>query len=243
MIRTVIIDDEPLARARITRLIKQYKEFTIVGQAGNGSEGIVMIEKLIPDLVFLDIEMPDMDGFKMLNAGHWEQSPFVVFCTAYSQHAFEADAIDYLLKPYDAERFDRTLQKVRVYLESAIQKKEIETEIKGKQFITEVIIIEKGMPTTVPLHDVRYIEAYGNYIKLHKGAKQYIYRSTMNEMFETLDPDLFQQIHRSLIVNTGAITGISYKGKNVYSINVEGNILLSGRKYASNIKLLSTNSY
>ena len=99
------------------------------------------------------------------------------------------------------------------------------------------------MQTTVPLHEVRYIEAYGNYIKLHKGAKQYIYRSTMNEMFETLDPDLFQQIHRSLIVNTGAITGISYKGKNVYSINVEGNILLSGRKYASNIKMLSTNSY
>ena len=79
MIRTVIIDDEPLARARITRLINQYKEFTIVGQAGNGNEGIEMIEKLVPELVFLDIEMPDMDGFKMLEAGHWEQSPFVVF--------------------------------------------------------------------------------------------------------------------------------------------------------------------
>ncbi len=241
MIRTVIIDDEPLARARIRRLIEPYEKFELIGEAGNGMQGIHLIKANNPDLIFLDIEMPDMNGFEMLERYESKQRPFIVFCTAYSQYAlkaFDTDAIDYLLKPYDVERFERTIQKVVTYLHVASLRKD---EPLKENYLKEVVIIEKGLQTIIQLHDVDYIEAYGNYIKLYHGSERHIYRSTMNEFLKILDPSLFKRIHRSLILNTGAISGIIYKGKNVYSIKVAEKELVSGRNYASAIKELSGN--
>jgi two-component system LytT family response regulator len=239
MIKTVIIDDEPLARARIRRLIGHYEEFQLVGEGGNGAEGIELIKLNTPDLIFLDIEMPDMNGFDMLSKHETEKRPFIVFCTAYSQYAlkaFDADAIDYLLKPYDADRFDRTIQKVLTYLHVVSQHK---TEQHEEEYLKEVVIVEKGLQTIIPLHEVDYMEAYGNYIKLYHRNGRHIYRSSMNEFLKVLDPALFKRVHRSLILNTGAISNIMYKGKNVYLIEVAEKELISGRKYAQAIKDLS----
>jgi two-component system LytT family response regulator len=238
MIRTLIIDDEALARARIQRLLGYYPDFQVVGQASNGREGLRLIQSMVPDLLFLDIQMPDMNGFDMLNISE-DKSPFVVFSTAYSQYAldaFNADAIDYLLKPYDQQRFEKSLEKARKYIFNK-NRSEDETEIGA--YRSSFQLTEKGFLSNVDVSDIMYISAYGNYVKLHTKAKLHVYRSTMNEIMEQLDPSLFMRVHRSTIVNVGSIDSLTYFGKKVYKLRLGEDQILSGRKYAETIKRIS----
>jgi len=237
MIRTLIIDDEALARARIQRLLGYYPDFQVVGQASNGREGLRLIQSMVPDLLFLDIQMPDMNGFDMLNISE-DKSPFVVFSTAYSQYAldaFNADAIDYLLKPYDQQRFEKSLEKARKYIFQT--KSQVAPEIGG--YCSSFQLTEKGFLSNVDVSDIMYISSYGNYVKLHTKTKPYVYRSTMNEIMERLDPRLFIRVHRSTIVNVGCIDSLSYFGKKVYKLRIGENQIMSGRKYAETIKRIS----
>lgn len=227
MIRTIIIDDEHLARARIARLLRSYDQFELVGEASNGKEGIKLM-KTNPDVVFLDIEMPDMSGFEMLE--QLSDPPFIVFSTAYSQYAleaFNADAIDYLLKPYDEARFMKMLEKVGAYMGISITKK--------GAYLNEIEVQERGFSHVLSLKDVRYIEAFGNYVKLHTD-RSHVWRSTLNNLAGQLDPGKFVRIHRSVIVNYDWVQRVSYKGKNVFNLELDNAVVHSGRKYATSMR-------
>jgi len=227
MIKTLIIDDERLARARVARLLKDYDQFEVVGEAASGTDGIHMMHAN-PDLIFLDIEMPDMTGFEMLEK--LENSPFIVFCTAYSQYAldaFDADAIDYLLKPYDEQRFRKTLEKVAAYMGIGLH-------VKG-DYLEQIEVNERGFHSLLSMQDVRYIEAFGNYVKLH-ADRTFVWRSTLNNLADQLDPRRFIRIHRSIVVNQEWVRRVSYKGKNVYNLELDEGVIHSGRKYATDMR-------
>ena len=211
-IRTLVIDDEPLARERMRTLVGAEPDFDVVGEAGDGMEAVDAIREHSPDLVFLDIHMPKLDGFGVIDAVGADAMPPVVFVTAYDQHAlraFDVHALDYLLKPFDGDRFQETLERVRRQVESA------ENGDLGRRLLALVRDLKPGRAQTtnrlvvksggrlffVRADEIDWIEAAGNYVRLHLGADTHMLRETMNSIESRLDPELFVRTHRSHIVN------------------------------------------
>jgi len=201
-IRALIVDDEPLARSNVSALLRRHEEVEVVGQCENGSEAVDDIRRLEPDIVFLDIEMPECDGFDVLEMLGTSVPPAVVFLTAhetYALAAFDAGALDYLLKPVDSNRFDRALEraKQRVAYNRATPGIENTLAIKGV-----------GGVTLLRIDQIDWIEASDYYSRLHVGGKTHLLRRSMSELERDLQAFSFRRIHRSTIVNLDRVRGL-----------------------------------
>ena len=215
-IRTLIVDDESLARERIRNMLASDARIEIIGECGNGQDAIDAIQALSPDLVFLDVEMPGIDGFGVLEALPRERIPTIIFVTAYDQYAvraFEVYALDYLLKPFDQERFDKAVDRAKAQLSSqhsdALSERILSAleEIKTRPIHLESLVIKmNGHVFFIKADEIDWLEAEGNYVRLHAGKESYLLRDTISALESQLDPKKFIRVHRSAIVNIDRIT-------------------------------------
>ncbi|HTI37663.1 MAG TPA: LytTR family DNA-binding domain-containing protein [Vicinamibacterales bacterium] len=227
-LRVVIADDEPLARERLMSLLAGEPDIDVVAECRDGEEAARVIADRKPDIVLLDIDMPRLDGFQVINAIGVERMPVVIFVTAYDQHAaraFEVRALDYLLKPFDRERFAAAIQRARTRVESetngevghhlmALMKDLKKEPAKGDRLIVK----SGGRLFFLRADEIDYVEAAGNYVRLHVGTQSHLLRETMNAIEARLGRDRFFRIHRSRIVNVERIREMQpwYNGE--YSI-------------------------
>lgn len=248
-ITTVIVDDEALSRRGIEIRLLAAADFQVVAQCSNGREALAAVTTYKPDVVFLDIQMPGMSGFEVLAHLPQESLPVVVFVTAYDQYAiraFEARAVDYLLKPVDDTRFNAALERVRSQVRSrsaASQRDrlvEIIAELTGsgelalEELLThgakpteprrpDILPIRQGRETVrVAIASIEWIDAAGDYMCIHAGGNTYILRGTMKELEEVLDPALFQRVHRSTIVNLRLVKSLRAHMNGEYFLTLEG---------------------
>lgn len=245
-IQALIIDDEPPARSVIRKMLAEDTDVEIVGECSNGVEAIESIQKFSPDLLFLDIEMPEMDGFALLESFDEEKMPAVIFVTAYNQYAvkaFEVSAVDYLLKPFDHERMEKALEKAKTNLrersdaERSGQVLELLQQLNTKQEMLERFVVKNnGRVLLISCEDVDWIEASGNYVLLHAGGKNHILRETMKRIEKRLDPNKFLRIHRSTIVNIDSIKELQthFNGEHLVILK-SGNELTLSRRYREKI--------
>jgi two-component system LytT family response regulator len=213
--KVLIVDDEPLARERVRRHLRDEPGVEIVGEAGNGREAVAVIEEKTPDLVFLDVQMPEMNGFDVLKALEENKIPAIVFTTAYDKYAiqaFEFHALDYLLKPFSRERFKRAVRHAREQLEISQQSGSIDERLvsllenlKAKKYLERIVVKNSGRVFFIKTEEIDWIEAAGNYLKLHVGRDAHLIRETMQSIEAKLDPEKFFRIHRSTLVQIDRI--------------------------------------
>lgn len=247
-IRTLVVDDEPLARQRVVSLLKNYSEIQLIGECRNGEEAVEAINSKKPDLIFLDIEMPGLDGFGVVSNIQLNYKPFIIFATAYNQYAlkaFDIHAIDYLLKPFDDDRFDEALEiaKKQIKLKNSSNFNEkllnliSEFNTEPEKYIRQFKIKLRGREKFVQTEDLHFIEAEGNYLMLHHENGRDLFRSTMSSVEEELNPNRFLRIHRSYFVNTLYVKNIRYISNNEYKVSLKnGKEIVSGRSYKESIK-------
>ncbi|HYV04246.1 MAG TPA: LytTR family DNA-binding domain-containing protein [Blastocatellia bacterium] len=213
-IRTLIVDDESLARERIREMLEGDPEIEIVGDCANGKEAIQAISKLKPDLIFLDVEMPGIDGFQVLQSLEAAEMPVVIFVTAYDQYAvraFDTFALDYLLKPFDRERFERSVRRAKTQLlkiSDSMNERILSAleQIKTRPVHLERLVIKmNGHVFFIKAAEIDWLEAEGNYVRLHSGKESYLLRDTISALEAQLDPKQFLRVHRSAIVNIDRI--------------------------------------
>ncbi|MFT5861199.1 MAG: two-component system LytT family response regulator [Flavobacteriaceae bacterium] len=216
MKKVLIIDDEPLARSIVREFISRKDQFEIIGECANGYEGLKSIEALKPDLVFLDIQMPKINGFEMLEL--IDEPLSVIFTTAYDEYAlkaFEASAVDYLLKPFSQERFDQAIEKWTRLEGAKVDQVKLSTISKQPDEHLRIVIKDGSSIIVIPAVDVTHLEAYDDYVKIHTEKKTYLKNKTMSYYEKTLDKNFFR-IHRSFILNVNELTGIESFEKNSY---------------------------
>jgi two-component system, LytTR family, response regulator len=230
MKKVVIIDDEPLARSIVVEYLQDHKDIDVVAECNNGYEGVKAIMQHKPDLIFLDIQMPKITGFEMLEL--LDTLPQVIFATAFDEFAikaFEANAVDYLLKPFSKERFKLALDKWRAKAESSSQEKKIQnlldTAEKRVEEKDRIVVKTNSEISIVPVNEVFYLEAYDDYVKIFTKDDYYLKKKTMNYYEEVLDPSQFFRAHRSFIINLQQLTRIEPLEKNSYVA-----LLKSGKK-------------
>jgi two-component system LytT family response regulator len=214
-IRTLIVDDEPLARQGIATFLMQDPEVEIVAQCGDGVEAIERIQKDKPDLVFLDVQMPELNGFGVLQSIKAKDMPFVIFVTAYDQYAvqaFQVHALDYLLKPFDQERFLEALQRaksqVREKGEEEMREKLLsllKDQSIGSTHLERVMVKSGGKISFLRADEIDWIEAQGDYVCLYSHGKKHLLREKIGDIEQQLGPAKFIRIHRSTIVNVDRI--------------------------------------
>jgi two-component system LytT family response regulator len=254
MIRTLIVDDEPLARRGIRAHLKEERDVEIIAECGNGLEAVALIEKETPDLVFLDVQMPELDGFGVLEAIKREHLPAVIFVTAYDRYAlraFEVHALDYLLKPFDAERFTGALERARAHLErrsisdlhSRLQS--LIDDLKTNQKYAERLVIKSaGRIFFLSVEEIDWVEAADNYVRLHTRSNTHLLRETMNNLEGRLDPAQFLRIRRSTIINVRRIKELHTLFRGEYEVVLlDGTRLVSGRGYRDRLQELFGNSF
>lgn len=210
-IRVLIVDDEPLARRKLRRLLNGSADIETIGECANGVQAVAIIEEQKPDLVFLDMQMPELDGLGVVDAIGPQRMPLIVFVTAYDRYAikaFEVNALDYLLKPVNRERFQATVTRARSQLErghtSAMgqQLHALLEHLKpGQEFCRRLMLKSEGRVYFLTVDEIDWIEAAHNYLVLHAGKASHLIRETMNSLEARLDPDRFVRIHRSTMVN------------------------------------------
>lgn len=251
-IRTLIVDDEPIARRGIRQQLRTEADVEIIGECANGREAVAAIRKESPDLIFLDVQMPLLDGFGVVNAIGVEDLPAVVFVTAYDEHAiraFEVNALDYLLKPLDQDRFQKTLARIRRQLNGAkteqLQRKlatllehleESKTEGKRTKYLERVVIKESGRLFFLTMNEIDWINAQGNYVQIHTKDSTHLLRETMNGIETKLDHHKFLRIRRSTIVRIERIKELHPLFNGEYVITLKnGTQLTSSRHYRQNL--------
>jgi two-component system LytT family response regulator len=253
-IRTLIVDDEPLARERIKRFLADERDLELVGECAEGREAVAAILTLKPDLVFLDIQIPELDGFDVLKAVGIAQMPAVIFVTAYDRYAlqaFDVNALDYLLKPYNHERFRKAVERARAHLSNGT-KGELNERLLSllENFKTEpprhlerLMIKSSGRVFFLRTDELDWIEAEGNYLRLHAGKDSHLLRETMNRLASKLDPDKFLRIHRSTLVNIERIKELQplFSGDYVVILR-DGKQLTLSRSYRDKLLELFENS-
>ncbi|HJR62956.1 MAG TPA: LytTR family DNA-binding domain-containing protein [Gemmatimonadaceae bacterium] len=212
--RALIVDDEPLARLRLRTLLADETDVTVVGECADGGRAIDEIEANRPDLVFLDVQMPELSGFDVIEAVGPSRMPLVVFVTAYDQYALEAfrvHALDYLLKPFEDERFRATMQRARERLKVARPGSDarvralVDDMASARRYIQRLVIRSAGRVYFVRVDDIDWIEAADNYVRLHVGRTSHLLRQTLKDLEQQLDPERFMRIHRSTIVSLDRI--------------------------------------
>lgn len=211
LIRALLVDDEMLARLALRQALDSHPDVKIVGECGNAAEARQAIEALRPDLIFLDIQMPDVDGFKFLHELKPDTLPMVVFATAYAQHALralDANAMDYLLKPIDQDRFDQMMSRVRAHWhgrEAAAAPGESPRPGAAGEWLERLSVKAGEHIRVISTSEIDWIEANGNYVNVHAGAAAYLHRETLRQLEDTLDPARFLRVHRAVIVNVDRV--------------------------------------
>jgi two-component system LytT family response regulator len=239
-VKTLVVDDEPLARQGLRVLLEADPSIELVGEAGSGAEAVRLIEERAPDLVFLDIQMPEMNGFDVVERVGAERMPVIVFVTAFDQfalRAFEVHALDYLLKPFDDARFEKALRQAKLQVEQRSVKELGERLVRlladreGRQtsaaapappappqHLTRLLIKTAGRVFFLKADEIDWIGAEDYYVKLHVGRKSHLLRETMGELESRLDPQKFLRIHRSTIVNVERIKELHQLFNGDYSV-------------------------
>ena len=234
---TLIVDDEPLARERLLTLLSSEPDIEVVAQCRDGEEAVTAIRERHPDLVLLDIEMPRMDGFGVINTVGADQMPMVIFVTAYDQHAiraFQVRALDYLLKPFDRERFTGALERARGQMESQAngdlgrRLMALMKDLKKEPPKSDRLVVKSGGRLFfLRADEIDWIEAAGNYVRLHVGSQAHLLRETMNAIEARLDAERFFRIHRSRIVNVERIPEMQPGLNGEYSIVLKSGVRLT----------------
>jgi two-component system LytT family response regulator len=263
-LKTIIVDDEALARRGLRYRLADTPDIELVGEARNGREALKLIDELAPDLVFLDIQMPGMDGFDVMRALNEDDMPAIVFVTAFDEYAvqaFEANALDYLLKPIEDERLAEALERVRKLKDQkrALKHKssllKLVGQITGESVRSMKDIREKGVSrmkkaeppklairdggstTWVPQDEIDWIDAAGDYMCVHSKGETYILRMTMKKLEQELDPEILQRVHRSTIVNVNQVREMQSHINGEYFLTLtNGHTVKLSRSYKDKLK-------
>ena len=215
-IRVLVADDETPARQRLIDLLRRDEQIASVNEAADGQTTVEMIQKENPDLLFLDVQMPELDGLAVIDAIGAAQMPLTVFVTAFDQHAiraFEANALDYLLKPFSDERFEATMTRAKARLDERSMRdfgqrvmKMVNAAPQAPERRLDRLVVKAGGTTRfIRAVDIDWIEAAGVYVTLHVGGKELLYRAALNDLAEKLDPRRFVRVHRSALINIESI--------------------------------------
>jgi two-component system LytT family response regulator len=251
-IKVLIVDDEPLARARVAELLHGDTDVDLVGECATGKQALEAIRRLAPDLVFLDVQMPEMGGFDVIRALEGGPVPVVVFVTAYDRYAldaFEVHALDYLLKPFSRSRFQSALRHAKARLggsappEERVVARRIEELLRSldrrPRGIERLAVKADGKVVFLKTSDIDWIEATGKYMTIHVRGKTHLIRETMAELEEKLDCDRFLRIHRSCIVNVERVKELHPMFNGEYAVVLQdGTRLSSSRGYREKIQEL-----
>lgn len=224
VVKVLVADDEPLARRRSARLLRERDDVEIIAQCSGGSEAIAGIREQRPDLVLLDIQMPDVDGFGVITEVGLANMPHVIFVTAYDQHAikaFEINAVDYIVKPYTSERFheavDRAIERIGVRATDAtkdearlvsVLQRVFADEEKNERGSDRILVRDRDRIRLVRAHDVDWVESEANYVRLHVGTSSYLIRGNLGKLEEKLAGFGFVRVHRRFLVNVDRVTEV-----------------------------------
>jgi two-component system LytT family response regulator len=241
-LRVLIVDDEPLGRERIRSLLANRAEVTIAAECRHGREAVDAIRSHEPDLVFLDIQMPELDGFDVIQEIGASEMPPVIFVTAYDQHAlqaFEVHAVDYLLKPFDVDRFEEAFERAADLITRAQQSRftshldALLQELKpSRKPLNRLMIKTRSKYYFLPTDEIDWIEATGNYVTLHASGKRHLLRQTMGALEDQLDPAHFMRIHRSTIVRIDRVKELQATATGEYDVHLlDGTRLTLSRGY------------
>jgi len=244
VIATVLVDDEPLARAGLRELLSGVADVQIVGEAGDGDAAVELIAGLRPDLVFLDIQMPGRSGLDVVRSVSARHLPAIVFVTAHDRfalEAFEVDALDYLLKPPSAERLEAALDRVRRELAAGRPQADtiaglLDRTEPGPRAAGRLVIRDRGRYLLLPDEEIDWIGASGNYVELHAGGTMYLHRETLAALEARLDPGRFRRIHRSTLVNLDRIRSITPDPAGDFHVTlVDGAVLRMSRRFRERV--------
>jgi len=244
-VRALIVDDEPLARRGVSLRLQKFADVKIVGECGDGLSATKKILELSPDVVFLDVQMPGMNGFEVLRSLPEENLPGVIFLTAYEQHALQAfavHAVDYLLKPVDDARFAAAIDRARRLMDSASKTRMAERILtmlgqSPERYTSRFVVRTGSRIQIVPVEDTDWIKAAGDYAELHVGGRTHLLRETMNALQQKLDPAKFLRIHRSRMVRTDRIVELHGIDNREYVVKLaDGSEHRSSRTYAERLE-------
>ena len=228
-VRALIVDDEPLARTRLQRLLRARDDVEVVGAAANADEAVEKITELAPELIFLDIQMPGLGGFDVLRQIGGSGRPFVIFTTAHAQYAlraFEVHALDYLLKPFDEERLNASLDRALPL-------------IGGSEWTERFIVKSAGRIMFLRADEIAWIAAADNYVYLHVNGGSHLVRDSLKAMEKRLDPERFARVHRSAIVNLSSIAELKPLDHGDYQVTLrDGTRLTATRKFSPRLRAL-----
>jgi two-component system LytT family response regulator len=252
-ILTLIVDDEPLARRRLRRLLNHDRDIEVIGSCASAVEALKLTEEQPLDLILLDVQMPCMDGFEFLRALKAEKLPLVIFVTAhdhYALQAFEAHALDYLLKPFDDERFEKALRRAKEHLlahTESISNQQIlsllDTIQSKSRSLDRMLIKTNGRAFFIKTDEIDWAQAEGKYVRLHAGERSYLLRGGIGELELQLEPKKFFRIHRSIIVNVERIKEMQPWFHGDYKVILhDGTRLNLSRRYRSKLKDIAGNS-
>lgn len=257
-IRTLIVDDEPVARRGIRRELEHEPDVVIVGECSDGYEAVAAIQEKAPELVFLDLQMPELDGFGIIEAIGSEHMPVVIFVTAYHQYAvqaFETHALDYILKPFTRERFQSAVERARKQIQHvnqdglserllALLQESESVRQQHPKYLERLAVKSSGRIFFLHTEEIHWIEAADNYVRLHIGKDSHMIQGTMSRLESRLDPEMFLRIHRSTIVNIKYIKELHPLFHGEYAVHLfSGKELTSGRTYRENIQRLLENAF
>ena len=240
-LRVLIVDDEPLARQHVADRLAHEDDVEIAGEADNGIDAVAMIRRLRPDLIFLDIQMPALDGLDVVDTIGADEMPATIFTTAFDQYAlkaFDRAAVDYLLKPFDDERFSQAFHRARRMIElqqvgkmanrlRSLLAEESATSEAGTQYLDRITVESRGQLRVVPVEKVDYITASGPYAELHVADHVYAVRERMQTLEEKLDPAAFLRVHRSVIVRLDRVDAMLRSPGGDYGVRLKDGTKLS----------------
>lgn len=243
VLRVLVVDDEPLGRGRVLDLLEEQPDVEIVGTAADGAAAVDAIRTLGPDLVFLDVQMPRMNGLDVVREVGTERMPATIFVTAYDEYAlqaFDAAALDYLVKPFRDDRFEEAFRRARRRIEADSREQLHEQLIAllgGKpaaeppsgsppRYLERIAVQMKGRMRVIPVGSIEYISASGAYAELHVGTERYVIRESMQQLEERLDPDRFMRVHRSTIVRLDRIELLLRREGSEYEVQLAGGVRL-----------------
>lgn len=228
MSKVIIIDDEPLARSIVKEYLSRYPEMEVVQECGDGFEGVKAITAWQPDLIFLDIQMPKISGFEMLEL--IDNPPGVIFTTAFdafAMQAFETNAVDYLLKPFSQDRFEKAIEKWKnQHPKNEAIKPLLEDQVKQPEESTRVVVKVGSAIKILPIQEILYIEAYDDYVKIYTKDGFHLKKKTMSFFEKALDPKQFVRVHRSYIISLSQLTKIEMKEKDSHVAKMKDGVVI-----------------
>ena len=230
MIRTLIVDDEPLPRERIRSLLAAYPEIDVIGESRDGREAATMIAAERPDLVFLDVQMPELDAFVVIAGVSDDYLPAVIFVTAFDEYAlpaFDVNAVDYVLKPINSERFDKAVRRAIEQLRSE------------RRYASRFAVRSGSSFSFVRTEEIDWIDGADNYVRLHVSGREHLLRDTMKSIESRLQPDSFVRVHRSIIVNIDRVASVQPHNHGEYLVTMkDGTQLSTSRSYSERLRVL-----